>query len=109
MGSGGRSRRIALPPPKADPRRTDKTAICPIAASTVQADYFRAHRDPGRFAHGDRASHMLGFGRITMTLLALFILYTIVLSGGLARGGLRSVTKASVAPSGEPLNRVLII
>src|SRR5690242_16846852 len=44
-----------------------------------------------------------------MTLLLLFIVYTIALSAGLARGGLRSVTKISVAPSTERLNRVLII
>ena len=44
-----------------------------------------------------------------MTLLLLFVLYAIALSAGLARGGLRSASQISVAPSGEPLNRVLII
>ena len=44
-----------------------------------------------------------------MILLLLFILYAIALSAALAWGGLRSVTKISVVPSGEPLNRVLII
>jgi nucleoside-diphosphate-sugar epimerase len=44
-----------------------------------------------------------------MTLLLLFILYAIALSAGLARGGLRSASQISVVPSGEPLNRVLII
>jgi putative NADH-flavin reductase len=44
-----------------------------------------------------------------MTVLLLFIVYAIVLAVGLARGGLRSVSKISVAPSGGPLTRVLIV
>jgi putative NADH-flavin reductase len=44
-----------------------------------------------------------------MTFLLLFIVYAIALAAGLARGGLRSVTKISVAPSAGPLTRVLIV
>lgn len=44
-----------------------------------------------------------------MTLLLLFIVYAIGLATGLARSGLRSVTEISVAPSGGPLTRVLIV
>lgn len=46
-----------------------------------------------------------------MILLLCFIVYAIVLAAGLARRGLRSPTrsKASVAPTGGPLNRVLIL
>src|ERR1700674_5233463 len=44
-----------------------------------------------------------------MTLLLLFIVYAIALAVGLARGGLRSVTEISAAPSGGRLTRVLIV
>jgi len=44
-----------------------------------------------------------------MTFLLLFIVYAIVLAAGLARRGLRSVTKISGARSGELLTRVLIV
>jgi nucleoside-diphosphate-sugar epimerase len=44
-----------------------------------------------------------------MTLLLLFFVYAIVLAAGLAREGLRSTITIPVAPSGEPLTRVLIV
>jgi putative NADH-flavin reductase len=44
-----------------------------------------------------------------MTLLLLFIIYAIALAAGLARGGLRSVIKIPIAPSGGLLRRVLIV
>jgi putative NADH-flavin reductase len=44
-----------------------------------------------------------------MRLLLLFIVYAIALAAGLARGGLRSVIKISVAQYGGPLTRVCIV
>jgi len=44
-----------------------------------------------------------------MTVLLIFILYAITLSTVLACNGLRSVTKIPVAPSSEPLTRLLIL
>ena len=46
---------------------------------------------------------------VDVTFLLLFIVYAIVLAAGLARRGLRSVTKISGARSGELLTRVLIV
>jgi uncharacterized protein YbjT (DUF2867 family) len=43
------------------------------------------------------------------TLLLLLVVYAIALAIGLARRGLTSVTKISVAPTGRPLTRILII
>jgi putative NADH-flavin reductase len=44
-----------------------------------------------------------------MTLLLLFILYSLALAIALGRGGLRSVIAIPAAPSGGPVTRVLII
>jgi uncharacterized protein YbjT (DUF2867 family) len=46
---------------------------------------------------------------VTFVLILIFIVYAIGLAAALARGGLRSATKISAAPSGGPLTRVLIV
>ncbi len=58
----------------------------------------------------NRGSKIGRLERIAMTtLLLLLVVYAIALAIGLARRGLTSVTKISVAPTGRPLTRILII
>src|SRR6266566_1158368 len=58
----------------------------------------------------NRGSKIGRLERMAMTtLLLLLVVYAIALAIGLARRGLTSVTKISVAPTGRPLTRILII